>query len=353
MLAQYGQRQPLYEEFASALGTLLVQILRDRGIALHAITHRAKEPDSLLRKLSNPGRSYGALEQVTDLAGVRVITYFHDDVDRAAEILKSEFTIDAANSIDMRARLDPDRFGYLSLHFVVSLSPARSQLPEYRRFTGLPAELQIRSLLQHAWAEIEHDLGYKSAQSVPSPIRRRFSRLAGMLELADAEFAAIRDASANYQDQVIKQIADAPATVPIDRISLEAYAKTSQLLQSLDSTIASFAGASLGGPDAAFVDPALKVLYFHGIGTIAELDEALRAHKAEVAAFAKSWLTSVRYSILSRGISLFYLGYVLIAKSGQRENIANYFGRLRIGPPEALAELSDRVMQTAREAKII
>ena len=98
---------------------------------------------------------------MTDITGVRVITYFADQVDEIAKVMEGEFNIDIKNSIDKRDILDPDRFGYLSLHYViVSLSSARCALAEYRSFSELKAEVQVRSILQHAWAEIEHDLGY-------------------------------------------------------------------------------------------------------------------------------------------------------------------------------------------------
>jgi hypothetical protein len=61
-------------------------------------------------------------------------------------------------------------------------------LVEYSTHTGVQFEVQIRSTLQHAWAEIEHDRGYKSEVEVARAVRRRFSRLAGLLELADYEF---------------------------------------------------------------------------------------------------------------------------------------------------------------------
>jgi ppGpp synthetase/RelA/SpoT-type nucleotidyltranferase len=107
-------------------------------------------------------------------------------------MVEREFVVDRTNSVDKRTLLDPDRFGYQSLHYVAALSVARTGLAEYGRFTGLRVEIQIRSTLQHAWAEIEHDLGYKSAAGVPRDIRRRFSRIAGLLELADEEFSVIR-----------------------------------------------------------------------------------------------------------------------------------------------------------------
>ena len=143
--------------------TLLRQLLREREIPVHSISSRLKSRGSLAKKVERKGTSYSDLSDVTDLAGLRIVTYFSDQVDEIAGLIESEFQLDHHNSIDKRADLDPDRFGYLSLHYVVSLSPSRAALTEYRALAGLKAEIQIRSILQHAWAEIEHDLGYKTA----------------------------------------------------------------------------------------------------------------------------------------------------------------------------------------------
>ena len=105
---------------------------------------------------------------------MRIITYFAEEVDAVAQLIEREFTIDRKNSIDKRMALDPDQFGYLSVHYIVSLAANRSQLPEYAALSGLSAEIQIRSILQHAWAEIEHDLGYKSQTAVPRDVVRQF-----------------------------------------------------------------------------------------------------------------------------------------------------------------------------------
>ncbi|MGE3482964.1 MAG: GTP pyrophosphokinase family protein, partial [Gammaproteobacteria bacterium] len=92
--------------------------------------------------------------------------------------------------------LEEERFGYQSVHYLVRLSAARAQLAEYERFAGAVTEVQVRTILQHAWAEIEHDIQYKSSAAIPRDIRRRFMALAGMLELADREFQAIQDQDA-------------------------------------------------------------------------------------------------------------------------------------------------------------
>src|SRR5205085_10639701 len=87
---------------------------------------------------------------------------------------------------------EEERFGYQSVHYVVSLKENRITLPEYRKYRDLVAEIQVRTILQHAWAEIEHDIQYKSVETIPAQIRRRFMSLAGMLEIADRKFQAIQ-----------------------------------------------------------------------------------------------------------------------------------------------------------------
>ncbi|MGZ5118887.1 MAG: GTP pyrophosphokinase, partial [Burkholderiales bacterium] len=138
-------------------------------------------------KYTNP------VQQIMDLAGIRVITYFPSTLDRIDAMLKEEFRI--VEQSDKGAQLfQEERFGYQSIHYLVMLSRDRARLPEYDRFADTFAEIQVRTIMQHAWAEIEHDIQYKSASVIPMEIRRRFMSLAGMLEIADREFQAIQDA---------------------------------------------------------------------------------------------------------------------------------------------------------------
>ncbi|MGO9022034.1 MAG: GTP pyrophosphokinase family protein [Syntrophobacteraceae bacterium] len=158
LIQEYRSNKLLYQDFADSISNLLTTIIADRDVQLHSVTCRSKDEQSLAKKLQRPGSVYQNLRKITDLAGIRVITYFHDHVDLIARMVEAEFTIDRENSADKRVLLDPDRFGYLSLHYIVEMPPSRCSLTEYRRFKGLKAEIQIRSLLQHVWAEVEHDL---------------------------------------------------------------------------------------------------------------------------------------------------------------------------------------------------
>ena len=199
LTTEYAADIESYRRMSATVAELLSRVLVGERIVVHSITHRCKAIESLEKKVGRSDKAYASLSQITDLAGVRVITYFASDVDKVARIVEREFEIDTPNSIDKRASLDPDRFGYQSLHYVASLNAPRGALIEYRDFSGKKFELQIRSILQHAWAEIEHDLGYKSASGVPREIRRRFARVAGLLEIADDEFSSLREELQRYK----------------------------------------------------------------------------------------------------------------------------------------------------------
>jgi len=200
LIAEYDRRYPEYAGFTERLAELIPALLAENGVSVHSVNARVKSRSSFGGKVVREGKCYSSLEQITDLTGVRIITYFEQDVARVSEIVEREFTIDIENSTDKRKVLESDRFGYLSVHYVLSLGEARCAQAAYRRFAGLKAEVQIRSILQHSWAEIEHDLGYKSQSSVPDALRRRFARLAGLLELADEEFNKIRSDAAEYRE---------------------------------------------------------------------------------------------------------------------------------------------------------
>jgi ppGpp synthetase/RelA/SpoT-type nucleotidyltranferase len=193
IIKKYEEKYTFYQEFTEKMKSLVERILHKQNIPIHSIVSRTKTKNSLENKIVSAGHKYDRLEKITDLAGIRIITYYEDQIDQVANFIRQEFCVDEENSVDKRKMLAPDRFGYLSLHLIVNLSAERAGLPEYEQFKKCKVEIQIRSILQHAWAEIEHDLEYKNQANVTDETRRHFSRLAGLLEFADLEFEKIRD----------------------------------------------------------------------------------------------------------------------------------------------------------------
>ena len=198
---QFLTIQPRYEAFTQRLEDLLRQLLESDEVKYHLIESRTKDVESLCEKACRPGKSYAhPLEEITDLSGIRIILYYLDDVDRVANLIRREFRVDEPHSVDKSQHLKENEFGYLSIHFVVQLSDARSLLTEWHEFAELKAEIQIRTVLQHAWAAISHVLQYKSKYYAPKQLRRKLFRLSGLLELADEEFMALRD----IHDQIVE-----------------------------------------------------------------------------------------------------------------------------------------------------
>ena len=140
------------------------------------------------------------------------------------EIVRGEFQV--VERSDKGAELiEEDKFGYQSIHYLVKLTSDRARLPECDPFADAVTEIQVRTILQHAWAEIEHDIQYKSASVIPVEIRRRFMSLAGMLEIADREFQAIQDADRTLTEQARTRVKEGQLDdrVEITPDALKAY----------------------------------------------------------------------------------------------------------------------------------
>src|ERR1041384_2055216 len=185
----YELKRPLYIEFTEKVKSLLESLLTTSNIKYQVVEKRTKNIQSFREKISRANKQYSdPLREVTDLAGLRIIVYYLEDVNAACQMIEREFNIDREASVDKGLLLQPNEFGYRSVHYIASLSDSRKALLEWAAYDGLVAEIQVRTVLQHAWAAISHALQYKKEQDIPSVFRRRLSRLSSLLELSDEEF---------------------------------------------------------------------------------------------------------------------------------------------------------------------
>lgn len=197
---EYKIRRPLCTEFVNTLKRILNDILSNNPLKIHSVEGRVKTVEGFIEKASRPSDNNpdklkydNPLDQINDQSGIRIIVFLPSDVDKINEIIKKQFNVIEKISHGTSS-LQENRFGYQSTHFVVKINNQRLSLLEYQKFRNLKAEIQVRTILQHAWAEIEHDITYKSAIVMPTEIRRRLAALAGMLEIADKEFQRIQEA---------------------------------------------------------------------------------------------------------------------------------------------------------------
>ena len=349
IMMEYDQQCARYTEFTEKIKKLVEDLIKEKGTHVHSVTSRIKDRADLQAKLERSKEKYMKFNDVTDISGIRIITYFADEVDTVAEIIQKEFDIDIKHSVDMRAFLDPDRFGYLSLHYVAKLPATRLKLTEYQRFSDCKVEIQMRSILQHTWAEIEHDLGYKSKQAVPKEIQRRFSRLAGLLELADDEFVQTRDSLLEYEATVTQRIIEARASVLIDKASLLAFAKHSPLVHKIDHKITSAVKGQIVEREE-FVSGIINHLHYVGLETIADVDSSLRKFGEIIAGFGKHLLAGPEHPSLSAGICLFYMCYVLIARKNSIKIVSDYLKEFGLGVPKRRRSIAERILSAYSQA---
>ncbi|MFD1258186.1 GTP pyrophosphokinase family protein [Mucilaginibacter terrae] len=132
------------------------------------------------------------------------------------QIIEEAFYIDSDNSLDKSEELGTDKVGYRSIHYIARIKEDRLILTEYKKFESLRFEIQVRTILQHAWAEIEHDKNYKFNGVLPPEIKRRFKILAGTLELADREFNQL----SQEIDKISNNVSIAEADNKLETITL-------------------------------------------------------------------------------------------------------------------------------------
>ena len=226
---QYLSMRPAYDSLASTVRTLIDHILVQEGVKPASIEARAKSVDSFVAKVSQASEEDPNLPKypnpdtdITDFAGVRIIVFLLDDVKRVQSVIQREFEIvEEIDKIDMlKSR---DTLGYRSIHFLVKLKSPRIGLPEYVQYDDKIVEIQLRTVLQHAWAEIEHDIQYKALASATDDVRRRFLALAGLIEIADREFQAIQQEDARVQAESVESVERKEFTIELSAPALKQY----------------------------------------------------------------------------------------------------------------------------------
>lgn len=218
----YDKNKALYERFSNEVEEIIKKILQTKGIPFQSVSCRTKAKESYLNKCRNE-KYTNPIEQIMDVSGIRIIAYTNQDVLNICKVLQEEFLIDENNSINKAKVLETDKVGYLSIHYILQLNPNRTSLPEYKMFEKLKCEVQVRTLLQHAWAEIEHDRNYKFSGILPDEIKRRFHLISGVLELMDREFDSLSKDIDEYATNMKISVEQGKYDLTIDSKSLEQY----------------------------------------------------------------------------------------------------------------------------------
>ncbi|MBN1365346.1 MAG: RelA/SpoT domain-containing protein [Syntrophaceae bacterium] len=181
ILEEYNKKLPLYQDFCNAMQNLLSRLLANNEYK-YQIASRIKSFDSLKQKISRKaekGIIYKKLEDIHDIAGIRIIFYLENDKKKFISDLYKELTPQKLELFERNKEK-----GYMSTHVIARFGPKRLILGEYKKYKGLQCEIQLTSALYHAWAEIEHDIFYKLSEKVINNQQQTVNELKRELEEA-------------------------------------------------------------------------------------------------------------------------------------------------------------------------
>lgn len=262
----YDQNARLYEDLSKSVAVSLDSLLKSAKIEYVSVSSRLKSKDSCSQKLTR--KPYQSPEEMTDVAALRVIAYLQSDVEKICDLIVKEFEVRNELTVDKDHDLGTNKVGYRSKHFVCRLGKNRLRLKENLRFSGLSFEVQVRTVLQHAWAEIEHDKNYKFAGTLPRDLKRRLNLVAGMLEIADLEFEDITRLIADYQRRVSSLASKGDLTVEVNSLSVTEYLAKKKFF---DGKVILKEGRNLGVRSQV-----IDELSAFGISTLAQLEAVLK-----------------------------------------------------------------------------
>jgi len=352
LLQQYRELYPKLDDLAKEAYDQLRRALREQGIYVTAIEYRVKTEKSLAGKLELKGAKYKNIYDVTDLVGLRVITFYTDEVDKVAAIAKRVFDIDWEESVDKRKH-QLDRFGYNSLHYICRLKnnclgDAKSGCLESDKKTPqrpMPRfELQMRTALQHVWSTIEHDTGYKGDVQIPREYLRQFNRLAGMLELVDDEFSRLRLVLTDYRRHIQSLVKSGKLDdVPLSAGSFRSYLEMHPF-DRLNRRIASVNQAEIY---PVSLMPYLSVLKSFGLETLGDVQHFIDENSDDAHQLALSQLAVTDLDILSSSAALQYLSLVHVLKQGGGRDELKVFYDAVNGEDDANGILADIMLKQA------
>ena len=219
---RYSELRPSFERLVKEVMFAINGELNANKILNTTVTSRVKSFSSLRYKLIR--KKYNdPFAEIFDFAGIRIVCRYSQEIDRIKLLLLDLFEF--IEEVDKTTDLGTESMGYHGLHVVVRLGNRYSGT-RYNGLQDLVFEVQIRTVLQDAWALISHQLAYKSDLSIPMRLKRNLNNVSSLLEIAQYIFDDMHDRQQQYVEE-IKNRLDSPRFLeqPIDSETLTAYTK--------------------------------------------------------------------------------------------------------------------------------
>lgn len=321
ILDEYKSKIELYELLDKIVIEKLKDYVKELGIIVNSVESRIKTEKSLKGKLELKGSKYQSINDITDILGARIVTFYCDDVDKFAAKLENDFVIDWENSVDKRKMHNIDQFGYMSLHYICSVPKDMYENKDYPELNEIRFEIQLRSILQHTWASIHHDTGYKNDVEVPKEYLRALNRLAGLLELADDSFSQIRASLSDYRRRVKQVVKNGSFNeVELNGDSFDAYIENGGI-DFLNKRIAAINNMEI---EVVPLKNYLRVFKMFNFKTLKDLDDFVKNYSDMAYEFSVRQFSGKDLDIITSAAGLLALCIVYVLDKDMGVNIVKY-----------------------------
>lgn len=317
---RYDVVAPAYHRILERTGERVTRLLQDRGLKF-SVRHRVKDFDSYYKKLIRRSREAGtygdaresAAPVITDLLGLRVVCHFLEDLDAARDAVEELF--DVIESELKGSEYSSREFGYQSVHYLVRL-PEELWAADVDEWSDPPiAEIQLRTILQDAWAEVEHEILYK-AEFTPldEPLRRKLAALNANLTLSDIMFQELREYQRELHNALTRRRKEFERQIDAPNGgTVRANAAAASNSSDHHATVRGNGSGSLGVNHRETLDNLLlEALTAHNEG---ELDRALSTY---------SHILETDVSNAVRSVILIHRGMAYVSKNSIDQAIADF-----------------------------
>lgn len=187
----YDQKCIHYKALGDLIRLYLIESLTAAKISFTDIQFRVKTFHSFFTKIKRKKYYNEPYSKIEDICGVRVICTFKEDLQKVTELIPLLFDSKPPDNkeLDIQSKL----IGYRGIHQIVKLKAAICDSSSfYNKLKGLNAEIQIRTIVQHSWAEVSHKLNYKDEENVPTEFQEMLANISSTLSLVDNLYSNLR-----------------------------------------------------------------------------------------------------------------------------------------------------------------
>jgi putative GTP pyrophosphokinase len=217
---EFKSRERNFSALEEEAKFILVDALKKKKIKTHSMPSRVKDLDSFLDKVKRK-ESAKPFEDIRDIVGLRVVCLFLSDLPKVSQVIRDSFNV--LSEDDKIESAEVGSFGYMSVHFAAEMKKEYKG-PRYDSVAGMPFEIQVRTILMDAWANVSHYLAYKTAIDVPSNLRRDFYALSGLFYVADSHFELFFRSSRESGEKLASLAKESHPRLAQEEINLDSVA---------------------------------------------------------------------------------------------------------------------------------